>query len=67
VKNLTSRQPLADDDFARLAGFLDSIGNAAMNIETLDGNFVALICGPDIVLSGEYLPQICGGEFFVRD
>ncbi|OXJ22571.1 YecA family protein [Burkholderia sp. HI2714] len=59
---LTSQQPLADDDFARLAAFLDSIGDA-MNIETLDGYFVALICGPDIVLPSEYLPQIWGDDF----
>jgi uncharacterized protein len=30
-------QPLTDDEFARLAGFLDAIGTPAMNIETLDG------------------------------
>ncbi|MBR8028567.1 UPF0149 family protein [Burkholderia cenocepacia] len=63
MNNLTSQQPLTDDDFARLSGFLDSIGDAAMNIETLDGYFVALICGPDIVLPSEYLPQIWGEDF----
>ncbi len=34
-----------------------------MNIETLDGFFAALICGPDQVLPGEYLPEIWGKDF----
>ncbi|HEF4774084.1 TPA: UPF0149 family protein [Burkholderia multivorans] len=63
MNSLTSNLPLADDEFDRLAAFLDSIGDAAMNIETLDGYFAALICGPDIVLPSEYLPQIWGGAF----
>ncbi len=58
MNSLTFNQPLADDEFARLAAFLDSIGDATMKIETLDGYFAALICGPDIVLPSEYLLQI---------
>jgi uncharacterized protein len=56
--NLTTDQPLTDDEFDRLAEFLDAIGASTMNIETLDGYFSALICGPDIVPPNEYLPQI---------
>lgn len=63
MNNLTSDKPLTDDKFARLTAFLDSIGKSAMNIEMLDGLFVALICGPDTVLPGEYPPQIWGEDF----
>ncbi len=38
--------------------FLDEIGVPAMNMESLDGYFAALICGPDMVLPSEYLPGI---------
>ena len=34
----------------------------AMNLETLDGFFAALICGPDDVPPSEYLPEIWGGD-----
>ena len=63
VKNLPLLQPFTDDEFARLAGFLDAIGTSAMNIETLDSYFAALICNPDMVLPSEYLLQIWGEDF----
>jgi uncharacterized protein len=63
LNNLTSNLPLTGDEFDRLAGFLDAIRTPAMNIETLDGFFAALICGPDQVLPGEYLPEIWGKDF----
>jgi len=56
-------QPLTDQEFERLAGFLGSIGPSAMNMETLDGYFAALISGPDMVIPSEYLPQIWGEDF----
>lgn len=62
VTQITS-PPLTDDEFARLSGFLDTIGPSAMNIEMLDGYFAALICGPDMVPPSEYLPQIWGKDF----
>ena len=34
-----------------------------MSIEMLDGYFAALICGPEMVLPSEYLPQIWGEDF----
>lgn len=58
--NSIPSQPLTFDEFAHLAAVLDTIG--AMNIEMLDGYFTALICGPDIVLPSEYLPEVCGAE-----
>lgn len=61
--NPTLTEPLTDDEFAHLAGFLDAIGPHAMNIEMIDGYFVALICGPDMVLPSEYLPQVWGEDF----
>lgn len=56
-------QPLTDEEFERLADFLDSVGPSAMNLETLDGYFAALIAGPDVVMPSEYLPQIWGEDF----
>jgi len=56
-------QRLSDEEFDRLQELLfRSNGEGAMNLEELDGFFAALICGPEIVLPSEYLPQICGLE-----
>ncbi len=55
--------PLTDDDFARLDEFLDITKKSrAMNLEQIDGFFTALICGPEVVMPGEYLPYIWGNE-----
>jgi len=59
----TTDRSLTDAEFQRLANFLEGVGPAAMNLEKLDGFFAALICGPDMVMPSEYLPQVCGGEF----
>jgi hypothetical protein len=37
--NLTTDQPLTDDEFTRPPDFLDAVGLSAMNIEMLDGYF----------------------------
>jgi uncharacterized protein len=58
--NSIPSQPLTFDELAYLAAVLDTIG--AMNIEMLDGYFAALICGPDMVLPSEYLPEVCGAD-----
>ena len=63
MNNPTIQQPLGDDELNRLGGFLDAIGPLAMNMESLDGYFAALICGPDMVLPSEYLPGIWGEDF----
>lgn len=61
--NQISSQPPTLEELARLATFLDAIG--AMNIEMLDGYFTALICGPDKVLPGEYLPKVWSDKYLV--
>jgi uncharacterized protein len=38
-----------------------------MNMESLDGYFAALICGPDMVLPNEHLSEIWGEEFCFDD
>ena len=67
MNNSTSQQPLNDDEFNRLGKFLDGIGAPAMNMESLDGYFAALICSPDMVLPSEYLPAIWGEDFCFDD
>ena len=39
----------------------------AMDIEELDGFFAALHCGPDLVVPGEYVPEIVGREYAFPD
>ena len=64
----TNAETLTDEEFDRLESFLDSLGPPAMNLEELDGFFVALICGPQMVMPSEYLPQIWGeGHEFSSD
>ena len=63
MNNPTIQQPLSDDELNRLGEFLNKIGAPAMNMESLDGYFSALICGPDMVLPSEYLPGIWGEDF----
>ena len=48
MNNSTTQQPLSGDELNRLGKFLDGIEVQAMNIESLDGYFAALICGPDM-------------------
>jgi uncharacterized protein len=54
--------PLDDAEFDRLGDYLRATNPHAMNIETLDGYFSALICGPAMVLPSEYLPEIFGAD-----
>jgi uncharacterized protein len=54
-------QPLTDAEYERLGNML-ARSERAMNIEMLDGFFAALICGPDMVRSSEYLRIIWGGD-----
>lgn len=53
-------QPLGESELDRLAEILDGLGDAAMNLETLDGFLAALACGPTMVTPGEFLPQLWG-------
>lgn len=58
---------LTDEEFDRLGDFLDAIGPPAMNIESLDGFFAALICGPEMVMPSEYLAEVWGEDFSFAD
>ena len=61
-------QPLNDAELDRLSAVLERFGDKhAMNLEQLDGFFAALICGPDIVLPSEYLPEIWGNDIVLED
>jgi uncharacterized protein len=56
-------QPLTDAELDKLDDILKRFRDKrAMNLETLDGFFAALICGPDDVPPSEYLPEIWGGN-----
>jgi hypothetical protein len=63
MNNSTTHQPLSDHELGRLSEFLDGIGAPAMNMESLDGYFAALICGPDMVLPSEDFSGIWGEDF----
>ena len=55
--------PLTKDEIARLGAFLRQTKNdRAMNLEEMDGFFTALVCGPGMVLPGEYMPYVWGSE-----
>jgi uncharacterized protein len=56
-------QALSKSELDRLAAHLKAMGPQAMNLEALDGYFSALICGPESVMPGEYLPGIWGEDF----
>jgi uncharacterized protein len=63
MTNTPSDQALTENELDRLDEFLDAIGPPAMSLETLDGFFAALICGPEVVLPNEYLPLIWGDDY----
>ena len=55
-------QALTDEEYDHMAAVLHRFhSERAMNLEMLDGFFVALICIPDAVPPSEYLPEIWGG------
>lgn len=62
MHNQLIQQPLSDEELDTLSELLDNMKPWAMNIEMLDGFFAALVCSPEVVLPGEYLPVIFGGE-----
>ncbi len=53
-------QALTEGELDRLEEFLGAVGPPAMNLESMDGFFAALISGPEIILPSEYLPHIWG-------
>jgi uncharacterized protein len=63
MRPFADQNPLTDAEFEKLGEFLRSIKNCrAMSLEEMDGFFVALICGPEVVSPGECLPYVWGNE-----
>jgi len=62
-----ANEPLTDEQFDRLEAYLSGHAPAGVNIEWVDGYFAALICGPDMVMPSEYLPQVLGEELDFDD
>src|SRR5260370_36765746 len=63
MRTFTQHEPLTDAELDRLGDFLKSCkGGRAMNVETLDGFFAALIGGPETVMPSEYYREGFGGE-----
>ena len=59
----TQNEPLTDAELDRLGDVLKNCkGGRAMNVETLDGFFAALIAGPEAVMPSEYYREVFGGE-----
>ena len=56
-------EPLTESELDRLDDFLCRVNHGkGMTLEGLDGFLCALICGPELVPSSEYLPHVWGGE-----
>ena len=63
MRPFADQNPLTDDELAKPGEFLNSIKNSrAMSLEEMDGFFVALICGPEMVSPSECLPYVWGNE-----
>ena len=61
-------EPLTDAELERLSRILERFGSKhSMNLEKLDGFIAALVCGPDIILPSEYLPEIWGDDIVLED
>jgi len=61
-------RPLCEAELDRLSAFLRGLKNPeALSLEGLDGFLCALIAGPDLTMTSEYLPAIWGGEFSDAD
>lgn len=56
------RAGLTEADLDRLEQFLADLPAPAMNLESVDGFFCALISGPELVSVNEYLPEVWGPE-----
>ena len=55
--------PLTDAEIDHLGDVLKHCKRGgAMNVETLDGFFAALIAGPEAVMPREYFREVFGGE-----
>ncbi len=54
--------PLTEPELDRLHDTLEA-GHASMNLESMDGYFTALICGPVFVSPSQALQQVLGEDF----
>lgn len=54
--------PLTEPELDRLHDILEA-GHASMNLESMDGYFTALICGPVFVSPSQALQQVLGEDF----
>lgn len=63
MNSASLRRPLSDAEMDRLETFLATTRPSGMTLEMVDGYFTALICGPDMVMPSEYLPEIWGDDF----
>lgn len=60
--NKPKNKPIQNSQLDRLSNILDGFHSEhAMNLESLDGFFVALHCTPSMVPPSQYLPQLWGG------
>ena len=63
MRPFARHDPLTDSEFERIDAFLRKTNNGrAMSVEEMDGFFTALVCGPEVVMPGEYLPHVWGNE-----
>lgn len=56
-------QPLNESELESLEHYLEKI-QSPFNLESLDGLFTALICGPEMVMPSQYLPAIINDYTF---
>jgi uncharacterized protein len=59
---MPAERALSDAELDELSDLLTKIGPSALSLEAVDGLFCALICGPEMVMPSEYLPQIWGED-----
>jgi len=63
MRLFAKKEPLTEAELNRLEQFLTSAKRSrTISVEELDGFFAALITGPEIVMPGEYLPEIIRGD-----
>ena len=68
TKDVMKPEPLSEAELDRLSEILQRFGDErSMNLEELDGFIAALICGPELVLPSEYLPEIWGRDLVRQD
>lgn len=59
-------QPLNESELESLENYLEKI-QSPFNMESLDGLFTALICGPEMIMPSQYLPAIINDYTFKNE